>query len=178
MNPALHIRTQRLFLRPLAQADAARLQSIAGVAPVARMMSSVNRPWPDAEVATWIERSQWRGRIGFRLGICLKDGTLIGALGLGPEGDIAYFIGTDHWGNGYATEALKGFLAWVFLSFDLDQIDAEVLNDNPASSAVLRKLGFRVAGQGTCQSKARLEAEPSTLYRLMQHDFEGRHEIS
>ena len=178
MKHTLHLRTQRLFLRPLAQADAARLQEIAGVAGVARMMSSISFPWPDTEVSDWIARSQWRGRVGFRLGICLGDGLLIGSLGIGPEGDIAYFIGKDHWGQGYATEALRRFLYWIFMSFDLEHIDAEVLNDNPASGAVLLKLGFEAAGQSTCQSKARLEAEPSTLYRLMRHDFEGRHEIS
>ena len=178
MPADLCMQTQRLILRPLTQADAPRLQEIAGVAEVARMMSSVNLPWRDAEVAEWIARSEWRGRVGFRLGICLKDGPLIGSVGLGPSGDIAYFIGRAYWGQGYATEALGRFVQWIFLSFDLERIEAEVLNDNPASSVVLGKLGFAEAEQSTCQSKARVEAEASTLYRVTRNLFEGRHEIS
>ena len=178
MTQTLHLRTERLFIRPLTSRDAPRLQEIGGVPEVARMMSSVSAPWPEEEVLAWIANSAWRGQIGFRLGICLSDGLLIGTLGLGPECDIAYFIGKDHWGQGYATEALRKFVSWLFQSFDLLELNAEALNDNPVSGAVLRKLGFEVAAQGVCKSKARVEAEPSTLYRLNRDAFEGRHEIS
>lgn len=174
MGTELCLRSERLYLRPLSQNDAARLQDIAGVPEVARMMSSVSVPWTDAQVADWIALSKWRGEMGFRLGICLCHGPLIGSVGVGGGGDIAYFIGRDYWGKGYVTEALQVFLRWLFLSFNISQVEAEHLDDNPASGSVLQKLGFLVVGQSACHSKARVDAEPSTFYRLTRNAYEDR----
>ncbi len=174
----LCLQAKRIYLRPLTQKDAPRLQTIAGVPEIAGMMRSVTLPWEDAKVAEWIDQSKWRGHLGFRLGICLKNETLIGTIGIGRDADIAYFIGLDYWKNGFASEALHLFLTWIYMSYDVPHIDAEVLDDNPASSAILRKFGFIETGQGTCKSLARVEAEASTLYRLTQDVFEDRNEIS
>ena len=174
----LVIRTARLVLRPLTDDDAAALSAM-GVPHVARMMSSVAAPWPLADVQDWIAKSRWRGCPGFRLGICLPDGTLIGSAGLGgdPLG-CAYFLAPAHWGRGYATEAMLAFLADAFARFGLSVIEAEALIDNPASLRVLAKLGFKAVADGIGTSQARLEPAPVTLYRLTNPSLQASaHEI-
>ncbi len=70
----LNLRTARLVLRPLQDADRPVLARIGGQPEVARMMSSLQASWPERDVRAWIARSEWRGRPGFRLAVCLPDG--------------------------------------------------------------------------------------------------------
>jgi RimJ/RimL family protein N-acetyltransferase len=54
------------------------------------------------------------------------------------ERDVGFWIGRDHWGNGYATAALRAFL-------DVDRhrpLHAHVADHNVGSRRVLEKCGF------------------------------------
>ncbi|MEM0946114.1 MAG: GNAT family N-acetyltransferase [Pseudomonadota bacterium] len=166
------IETPRLVLRALAETDWRRLQQIGGVPEVARMMLSLTVPWPEPAIRHWIATSAFRGRPGFRLGIALRDGLLIGAVGLGPDRSVSYMLDRRFWGRGYATEALRAFLTDVFARFpDLAAIEADHFTDNPPSGAVLRKLGFEETGTGLGASKARAERAPNVLYRLRRGEL-------
>ena len=172
------IRTARLVLRPLTDDDAAALSAM-GVPQVARMMSTVGAPWSLDEVRDWIAKSRWRGCPGFRLGICLADGTLVGSAGLGGEPlGCNYFLDPAHWGKGYSTEAMEALLADAFARFGLTMIEAEAFLDNPASLRVLDKLGFNAVADGIGTSQARLEPAPIRLYRLTNPSLQASaHEI-
>ena len=176
----IHIQTERVRLRPLDKSDALALSVIGGDIDVARMLASVPSPWPVDHCADWIAASQYRGQLGFRLGVEAHDGQLIGSVGIGgtPVANCAYFIGRDHWGQGYATDATSALIAFAFDRFGVDAIAADHFDDNPASGQVLAKLGFEKIGQGTGTSAARLEPAANTLYRLNRQNFEARHEIS
>lgn len=166
------IRTDRLVLRPLAEADWRRLQQIGGVPEVARMMMVLTVPWPEEAVRHWIATGRFRGRPGYRLGIALRDGALIGAAGFGPDRSLAYMLDRRYWGRGYATEAARALVADAFARFPaLDEIVADHFADNPASGAVLARLGFERTGTGLGASKARVERAPNVLYRLTRDRF-------
>ncbi|MEL6521725.1 MAG: GNAT family N-acetyltransferase [Pseudomonadota bacterium] len=169
MHPWI-IHTKRLTLRPLGQHDLETLVAMAGVDPVARNLLSVPVPWPLDEAARWVELSRWRGRLGFRLGI-ERDGVLIGSVGLGRRergggATTMYFLSQDHWGQGYATEAMAAFLPAAAERFALTEILADHFADNPASGRVLQKLGFERIGEKSGGSAARVEDAPLILYRL------------
>ena len=61
---------------------------------------------------------------------------------LGPQ-NCAYFIDPANRGQGYAAEAMWGFLQVFGSRFDFDEIEMDHFDDNPASGVVLRKLGFK-----------------------------------
>ena len=163
----LILRTARLVLRPLQDADWPELARIGGQPEVARMMWSLQAPWPETEVLAWIARSRWSGKPGFRLTVCLPDGALIGTVGIGPEAvpSCAYFIDPAHAGQGYATEAMQALLADAIPRFALTDIEADHFADNPASGRVLLKLGFVKTGMGMGTSGARDCPAPMVLYR-------------
>ncbi|MBL4557322.1 MAG: GNAT family N-acetyltransferase [Rhodobacteraceae bacterium] len=75
--------TARLTLRALADADWPDLQRIATAPGVARMLYVVTEPWPEAAVRAFIRRWRWQGRLGYRLAVCLRDGPMIGTVGIG-----------------------------------------------------------------------------------------------
>jgi RimJ/RimL family protein N-acetyltransferase len=62
----------------------------------------------------------------------------IGSWGVEGERDVGFWIGRDHWGNGYATAALL-----AFLDIDLHRpLHAHVADHNVGSRRVLEKCGF------------------------------------
>ena len=163
----IEIRTGRLHLRPLAEGDWRRLQQIGGVPEVARMTMSLTAPWPEAAVRHWIRAGRFRGRPGYRLGVTIEGGMLIGVAGLGPDRSLALMIDRRFWGRGYATEAAEALVSDAFRRFpEVEEILADRFVDNPASDRVLTKLGFDRIGSGLGASKARVERAPIVLYRL------------
>jgi RimJ/RimL family protein N-acetyltransferase len=62
----------------------------------------------------------------------------IGSWEVEGEREVGFWIGRDHWGNGYATAALR-----AFLNVDLHRpLRAHVVDHNVGSRRVLKKCGF------------------------------------
>jgi RimJ/RimL family protein N-acetyltransferase len=62
----------------------------------------------------------------------------IGSWAVEGEREVGFWIGRDHWGNGYATAALR-----AFLDVDLHRpFCAHVVDHNVGSRRVLEKCGF------------------------------------
>jgi len=68
--------------------------------------------------------------------------------------EVTYWIGSDHWGQGVATEALRQFLATVDTRRPMR---ARAAKDNVASIRVLEKCGFRVIEEARGFANARGE---------------------
>jgi len=71
----------------------------------------------------------------------VADAGVVGSIGswaVEGERDVGFWIGRDHWGNGYATAALR-----AFLDVDLHRpLHAHVADHNVGSRLVLEKCGF------------------------------------
>src|SRR3546814_7093655 len=59
---------------------------------------------------------------------------------------MGYWIARPYWGLGFATEAGRQLLH-IARAMNLPKLSAGHFVDNPASGAVLRKLGFRPTGK-------------------------------
>jgi len=55
---------------------------------------------------------------------------------------VAYELGPQHWGRGYATEAVRALIAHLFTAYGMDVIRAETDTRNDRSAALLERLGF------------------------------------
>lgn len=62
------------------------------------------------------------------------------------NGELGYTFHRDHWGKGYATEAVGHLLAVGFEELKLERISATCHPGNMASIRVLEKSGFRQEG--------------------------------
>jgi len=84
------------------------------------------------------------------LAVCRKDtDEYIGHVGLSeiPQGiEVGYAICEACQGKGYATEAVKAFVAWGKTEFGLEKIYGLTVPDNIASQQVLLKAGFALDG--------------------------------
>ncbi len=136
------------------------------------MFKSIQSPWPEAALREWIDLARWTGRPGYRLGICLADGALIGTVGFGGDPlEVGYFLDAGQVGKGYATEAAHAVLTDAFARFGMAAVVAEHFDDNPSSGHVLRKLGFVEVGQGMSKSGARAAPALCRFFKLTRDAF-------
>jgi len=94
-------------------------------------------------------RSQ--GRLALAIQI-REEPRLIGIIRIGVrsaehrQGDLGYAVHPDHWGKGYATEALRRILEFGFEELSLERIWATADVRNVASRRVMEKAGMEREG--------------------------------
>jgi len=145
----VELETERLVLRPWRRGDEAALVRHANNPKVwINMMDRFPYPygWRDAE--EWIEAVETQGAQPENFAILL-DGEPIGGAGFHVYEDVhrctaelGYWIGEEHWGQGYATEALLGLTAHVLETTSVTRLQAKVFGWNTASVRVLEKAGY------------------------------------
>lgn len=83
------------------------------------------------------------------------DGGFLGCVGLAapafaarftPCTEIAWRLGHEHWGCGYATEAARECLRFAFDTLALPEVVSFTALDNVRSQAVMQRLGMRPDG--------------------------------
>ena len=148
-------RTERLLLRPGFAEDAALLAEALKDEGVARNLSTL--PWPTApdQAAEFLTAPQ-HPLLPRLLMVKRTSGTprVIGGIGIDrhvaddgtAEFSFGYWIARRYWGLGFATEAGRAVLRMARTN-GLPRLTASHFIDNPASGAVLRKLGFRPTGR-------------------------------
>ena len=68
---------------------------------------------------------------------------IVGVYSFNPTAELGYTFHPDVWGQGYATEALKTFMALYWeLRPSVDTVEAKTDVENKASIRVLSKCGF------------------------------------
>ena len=98
-------------------------------------------------------------------------------VGIGPhpedgEPHLGYWIGTPHWGEGYATEAARALIDAFFAYTEAaSSRSARVIN--PASRRVLEKCGFAYLGSGLMEFQARGGLFPVDHFRLDRRAWES-----
>lgn len=87
----------------------------------------------------------------FTWSIFLKDGSVIGQMTVQPSEfypnnpeirDVGWFIDPKYQRNGYASEAAKAILEFMFKEVEIDKIITSAANVNPGSFKIMEKLGF------------------------------------
>lgn len=148
--------TERLTLRPYRASDAAALHRLINDWEVCRNLAQVPFPYPRDEADAFIARAAAALGEGsaYHLAITGHEGEaelLVGGASLRLDraegaGRIGYWVGRRFWGHGVATEAVGRLVRWALANLDLGRLVACVATDNPASVAVLRRLGFTLLG--------------------------------
>lgn len=182
------LKTERLTLRPFRPEDAAGLHQLINHFDIARMLELVKFPYPREAADEWIataNRSLTAGT-ACHLAITGHEGereVLVGGVGIAIEqrpprtGRIGYWVGQKYWGHGVATEAAERLTRWSFANLDVDRITARVATDNPASAAVLQRIGFRQTGTGQQRFASRGIEVPVLLFEATRDDIFGKPEV-
>lgn len=175
----LKLKSERLVLQPFKISDASRVQELAGDIEVARTTSGIPHPYPLETAETWISNHSNNIETGnaYPLAIILKDnGMLIGTMTLRVDkqhnkGELAYWIGRNYWGNGFATEAARAIMDFGFIEINLNRIWAMAMVSNPASSRVMQKVGMKQEGILTQHILKSGNYEDLVVYGILKIDY-------
>lgn len=147
-DPSVAIHTARLVLRSPRIDDATDLASVADDPRVAAGLRDVfPHPYTFTDARHWIAGGEERHPL---MGLLItRDDQVLGGIGLVPGDDVGrfsaevgYWLGVDHWGHGYATEALTALCDHAFGATEFVRIFGCVFEGNDASGRVLGKSGF------------------------------------
>ena len=140
------LRTARLRLRAFRADDLDDYATIRADPEVARYISG-----PFSSPETWDRMAMMVGQWALRgYGVFAVEEAasqrVIGHTGIlhhgdWPEPEIAYTIGRDAWGQGYATEAARAVRAWAFDSYAFPRLVSFIVPSNARSIRVAEKLG-------------------------------------
>ena len=79
--------------------------------------------------------------------IVTVDGEVIGKMGAWRLPEFGFILRSEHWGRGYAAEALKAFLAYMFEIRCVEFLSADVDPRNTKSLRLLADHGFVETGR-------------------------------
>ncbi|BCX46475.1 GNAT family N-acetyltransferase [Haloferula helveola] len=146
--------TERLLLRPMQVTDAEPITCLLQERRVVETLAVVPWPYQRHHADEWLVRilgAQEDGRF-HTFAITLRDGgEFVGVIGIHPEAngfwaEVGYWLGIDHWGRGYMTEALQEMIRYGFEELGLRRVESHHFAHNPASGRVMQKAGMNYEG--------------------------------
>lgn len=178
------MRTDRLTLRPLRPDDAAELHRLINDWEVSRNLAEVPFPYPRHLADEWIASAEAQQADGtaYHLAVTGHEAgreMLVGGVGLRVDQQartarLGYWVGRRFWGHGVATEAAGRLARWALANLDIERLEASVATENASSAAVLRRIGFRLAGTGRQTFAARGGGEhPVLRFEATRDDLFG-----
>lgn len=153
-SPQPTLETPLLVLRPFREADAPRVRELAGAIEVADTTLSIPYPYPDGAAERWIATMApaWeRGEAAVFAMVARGEEAPCGAIGLEisrvhRRAELGYWVGKPYWGRGFCTGAARAVAAFALDELGLARVVAHHFSRNPASGAVMRKIGMRHEG--------------------------------
>ena len=80
--------------------------------------------------------------------------------------ELGYWLGVEHWGQGFGTEAARAVIDFTFEEFDIEQLISGARVANPASRNILEKCGFQWSGVELHRFEALGSSTPVDRFRL------------
>ncbi len=161
-------------LREFHERDTDEVLGLIGDDRVTQWLSfdSRTRDQAAAMLAGVVERAAHVPRTEYYLAACpLGSDRIVGfaRLGLGgvQAGKLGYAVHADHWGKGYATDAVATMVRFGFEHLGLHRISAAIGPDNEPSIAVAKKLGFSYEGRLRVHVYTNGAWRDSLLYSLL-----------
>ena len=161
------LETERLRLRKPTLAD---VKSIARLANDRRIAENTRLPHPYSQehAIAFVRASAGNGADTAFL--IEHDFVPIGMTGINfgerevPE--LGYWLGFEHWGRGFGTEAARAVIDYFFEEFSHPQLSAAARVINPMSRNILEKCGFQWTGVELHRFAALGSSSPVDCFRL------------
>jgi ribosomal-protein-alanine N-acetyltransferase len=144
------ITTKRLGLRMFQPSDASEVTRLCNNYNIYKETLYLPYPYSINDALSWIENhiDNFNSDKSYEFAITDKvTGELYGAIALTNHqkfnnGEMAYWIGEEFWGNGYATEAGEAIVEFAFTEKQYHKVYARHFNSNSASCRVIQKIGM------------------------------------
>jgi RimJ/RimL family protein N-acetyltransferase len=180
----LSLETPRLRLRNFCETDLEPFLAYRNDPQVYRYQGW-ETPYTRAKALQFLDemRTVIPGMPGFWLQLALESkatGELLGDVAFHVlkseprEAYIGYSLARAHWGHGYAREAVRGLLDYLFNELGLHRVVADCDVDNVASIKLLERLGFRREGHFIEKTWANGTWASDYLYAMLDREWRLR----
>ncbi|SFL37452.1 Protein N-acetyltransferase, RimJ/RimL family [Bradyrhizobium sp. NFR13] len=162
------LETERLALRKPTLADVKAIALLANDRRIAEMTRRLPFPYQQDHAVDFVNSlSETASDSVFLIEL---DRRPIGMVGIdwrevdSPE--LGYWLGVDHWGQGFATEAARAAIDYAFDEFDIDHLISGARVANPSSRNILEKCGFQWSGVQLHRFEAIGSSTPVDCFKL------------
>lgn len=184
LRPTYPLRTERLLLRPMTEADFDDLFAFQSDPDVTRyvMYDARDRDGMRAALAAKIRETElFRDGDALSLAVTVPPSpTVIGELNLflrstvHRTGELGYVFHPAYQGHGYAPEAARAVMRVAFEEFRLRRVIARCDSRNAASWHVMEKLGMRREAHFVQNELFKGEWVDELVYAMLDHEWAAR----
>jgi RimJ/RimL family protein N-acetyltransferase len=162
------LETERLTLRRPTLADVKTIAHLANDRRIAENTRRLPHPYSQNDAVALVRAvADDRRQTVF---LIENNCVAVGTVGLDwREADVpelGYWLGVEHWGQGYATEAARAVIDYTFEEFDIEHLISGARVANPASRNILEKCGFQWSGVELHRFEALGSSTPVDCFRL------------
>ena len=168
------IETRRLILRCPARSDITAICRLINDPEIALNTGTIHYPYPPISAWRWLahmgKEKSGRFHMAYLLTLRSNPRMFAGVAGIRVHPhrapSIGYWLGRAYRGRGYASEAARALIAFIFLHSNESAVTATARVSNPASQRVLKAAGMRRVGYGSIKSAQLNHYVPVLKYRI------------
>src|ERR1700730_8949516 len=142
------LETERLMLRRPTLADVKAIAHLANDRRIAENTRRIPHPYLQEHAIEFVRAIAADAcEVAFLIEQNFKPIGMVGlSFGRPDAPELGYWLGFDHWGQGFGTEAARAAIDYAFEEFDVEQLVSAARFSNPASRNILEKCGFQWSG--------------------------------
>ena len=161
------LETERLNLRRPTLADVKAIARLANDRRIAENTRRLPHPYLQDHAVEFVRATAVAGETVFLIENNHVPVGMVGISWLEPDApELGYWLGVDHWGQGFCTEAARAGIHYFFEEFSHDTLFAGARLANPSSRNILEKCGFQWCGVELHRFEALGCSTPVDCFRL------------
>jgi RimJ/RimL family protein N-acetyltransferase len=162
------LETERLTLRSPTLADVKAIACLANDRRIAENTRRLPHPYLQEHAVEFVRAvAADRSEVAF---LIEQNFVPLGVVGINwrePEiPELGYWLGFEHWGQGFGTEAARAAIDYFFEEFSHDVLFGRARVANPMSRNILEKCGFQWSGVELHRFEALGSSSPVDCFRL------------
>ena len=162
------LETERLTLRRPTLADVKAIARLANDRRIAENTRRLPHPYLQDHAVEFVRATSTDG--SETVFLIENNHAPIGMVGVdwrAPDApELGYWLGVEHWGQGFGTEAARAVIDFIFEEFDVEQLMSGARVTNPSSRNILEKCGFQWSGVELHRFEALGSSTPVDCFRL------------
>ena len=162
------LETERLTMRRPTLADVKAIARLANDRRIAENTRRLPHPYSQDHAVEFVRSTA----TGQRETVFLIENNFvpIGVAGIDwrePDApELGYWLGFEHWGQGFGTEAARAVIDYTFEEFSVEHLTSGARVTNPSSRNILEKCGFQWSGVELHRFEALGSSTPVDCFRL------------
>jgi len=162
------LETERLTLRRPTLADVKAIAHLANDRRIAENTRRLPYPYSSDHAVEFVRALA--GDVRATVFLIESNHSPLGMVGIDwrePDApELGYWLGVEHWGQGFGTEAARAVIDFFFEEFDAEHLISGARVANPSSRNILEKCGFQWSGVELHRFEALGSSTPVDCFRL------------